>query len=100
MERTVCTACRRRVEPVAPRTTWKVVTVLLWVATLIVGEFFGILLGLNIVLMPMWIGIALSVGVAARRASSWTCPECSEEITGYVPEREREPRRDLVPQPA
>jgi predicted RNA-binding Zn-ribbon protein involved in translation (DUF1610 family) len=89
MQRTVCTSCKHRVEPTAPRSAWKVASVFFWVAALATGSLFAGLFGLNLVLVPMWLGIAMAVGVAARRASSWTCPECSEALDGYQPQPER-----------
>jgi hypothetical protein len=79
-----CTSCKSDVVPRGPRTLWKVVTVALWVGALATSLMFSLLLGLNIVLVPLWLGIGMSVGVAARRMSSWTCPECGNELAAPV----------------
>ena len=101
MSRRVCSSCKENVEPVAPRTAWKLVTIALWFTTLAVGMFFAILLGLNIVLVPVCIAIGLSVGEAAHRAASWTCPSCHAELAP-PPEITERPHRHggLVAHPA
>jgi hypothetical protein len=75
-----CRSCKRDVTPVPPRTIAKIGLVGFYVASLAVALVFSLLLGLNIVLVPVAIAVGCSVGVAARRASEWSCPECKEEM--------------------
>lgn len=76
-----------------------------YVASLVVATLFSLLLGLNIVLVPVAVAVGLSVGTAARRASTWSCPQCKEEMTGTTgvapsaPTRPVTTDRPLVPQP-
>lgn len=79
-----CHTCKAAVEPVAPRTIWKIGVVGFWFAAMLTATVFSLLLGLNIVLVPLWFAIGASVGVAARRASTWTCPRCHEEMAEPV----------------
>ena len=73
-----CNTCKSDVTPVPPRTMAKLGLVAFYVASLSVAMLFSILLGLNIVLVPVAVAIGCSVGVAARRASEWSCPQCKE----------------------
>ena len=75
-----CRSCKRDVTPVPPRTMAKLSLVAFYVASLAVALVFSLLLGLNIVLVPVAIAVGCSVGVAARRASEWSCPQCKEEM--------------------
>ena len=75
-----CRSCKADVTPVPPRTIAKLSLVGFYVASLAVAMLFSLLLGLNIVLVPVACAIGCSVGVAARRASEWTCPQCKEEM--------------------
>jgi hypothetical protein len=75
-----CKSCKADVTPVPPRTMAKLGLVGFYVASLVVATLFSLLLGLNIVLVPVAIAVGLSVGVAARRASEWSCPQCKEEM--------------------
>jgi hypothetical protein len=70
-----------------------------YVASLAVALMFSLLLGLNIVLVPVVVAIGCSVGVAARRASSWSCPQCKEEMAAPVasPAAEEVGTRPFVP---
>lgn len=99
-----CSACHENVTPVPPRTMAKVALVAFYVASLAVSMVFSCLLGLNLLLVPVAMAIGLSVGTAAQRASTWSCPECKEEMAPPVatttPAREPErtaPARPLVP---
>ena len=76
----LCRSCKNDVTPVPPRTMAKLSLVGFYVASLLVATLFSLLLGLNIVLVPVAVAVGLSVGTAARRASSWSCPECKEEM--------------------
>lgn len=101
----VCPSCKDTVEPVPPKSAWKVATVLFWIAAMVTAVGFSLLLGLNVVLVPAWLLIGMSVGVAARRASEWTCPTCAYELAPaprVVEEHEEQeqPRGGLVPRPA
>ena len=73
-----CTSCKSDVTPVPPRTMAKLGLVAFYVASLAVAMLFSLLLGLNIVLVPVAVAVGCSVGVAARRASEWSCPQCKE----------------------
>lgn len=68
------------VEPRAPRAALKILNLAFWVAMMLTSVAFGLALGLNVLLVPVWIVMGGSVGVTARRAWSWTCPECHEEM--------------------
>jgi hypothetical protein len=96
-----CRSCRGDVTPVPPRTMAKLSLVAFYVMSLTVALLFSLLLGLNIVLVPVAIAIGCSVGVAARRASSWSCPQCKEEMVApaiATTDDARTPRsRPLVP---
>jgi hypothetical protein len=59
---------------------WKIVTVALWCSSLVVALGFSLALGLNLVLAPAAIVVGMSVGTAARRLSTWTCPRCGSEL--------------------
>ena len=76
-----CSACKSDVTPIPPRTMAKLSLVGFYVASMVVSTIFSLLLGLNIVLVPVAIAVGWSVGVAARRANAWSCPECKEEMT-------------------
>ncbi len=84
-----CHACRVHVTPTPPRTIWKVMTLFFWIASLIIATIFSLLLGLNLVLAPAAIVVGMSVGTAARRLTSWTCPRCGAELV--------EPELDTTP---
>ena len=75
-----CRSCKTDVTPVAPKTMAKIVTVGFWVAAMAISTIFSLLLGLNIVLVPVAVAIGLAVGTSARRASTWSCPQCKEEM--------------------
>ena len=76
----------------------KLSLVAFYVASLAVALVFSLLLGLNIVLVPVAIAVGCSVGVAARRASEWSCPQCKEEMVAPVSQPEAEVHtRPLVP---
>ena len=72
----LCHACKCHVTPSKPKTMWKVLTIVFWVTTLPVALAFSLVIGLNVILAPAAIFIGMSVGTAARRLSSWTCPRC------------------------
>jgi hypothetical protein len=93
-----CKSCKSDVTPVPPRTMAK----LGLVASLVVATMFSLLLGLNIVLVPVAVAVGLSVGVAARRASEWSCPQCKEEmhpapLSASAPPRR--PTQEVRPRP-
>lgn len=95
-----CASCRSDVTPVPPRTMAKLALVGFYVSSLTVAMMFSLLLGLNIVLVPVAIAIGCSVGVAARRASSWSCPQCKEEMAApaaVTPPTEEVRTRPFVP---
>lgn len=94
-----CTTCRSDVTPVPPRTIAKLSLVGFYVASLLVATMFSLLLGLNIVLVPVAVAVGLSVGTAARRASTWSCPQCKEEMPAPAPSAPPEEvrTRPLVP---
>ena len=92
-----CGSCKSDVTPVPPKTMAKVGLVAFYVMSLAVYTVFSLLLGLNIVLVPAAIVVGWSVGVAARRASCWSCPKCKEEM--IAPEVTREPGFRLGAQP-
>jgi hypothetical protein len=75
-----CSSCKSDVTPVPPRTVAKLSLVGFYVAAMAVSTIFSLLLGLNIVLVPVAVAIGSAVGVAARRASAWSCPTCKEEM--------------------
>lgn len=75
-----CRSCKGQVVPRPPKTAWKLVNVGFWIALLATGMLFGCLLGLNVVLVPVWCFMAGAVGVATHRASSWSCPKCNAEL--------------------
>ena len=52
----------------------------LWIGALVTAVCFSIPIGLNLVLLPMWLAIGMGVGCSAARASSWTCPVCRTEL--------------------
>lgn len=89
METSVCASCKEEVVPSPPKGFWKVANVAFWVAMLLVGTAFGLIIGLNVLLVPVWCFMAGAVGVTADRASSWTCPECHAEMYP-TPERAQE----------
>ena len=98
-----CASCKSDVVPVEPRTAWKVLTVALWVCALATSLVFSLPLGLNILLVPLWLVNGMAVGVAARRMSISTCPVCKAEMAQPVQEIEdrtdRTPQGRLVPHP-
>jgi hypothetical protein len=94
-----CHSCRVHVAPTPPRTVWKVTTVVLWVTSMCVAVCFSLALGLNLVLAPAAIVIGMSIGTAARRMSSWTCPRCGAELVEPEPQTV-EGRPIVIPQVA
>lgn len=95
-----CASCKSDVTPVPPRTMAKLSLVAFYVASLAVATAFSLLLGLNIVLVPVAVAIGCSVGVAARRANAWSCPVCKEEMAAVPlapPLAGAEGGRPLVP---
>jgi hypothetical protein len=79
----VCPSCRETVEPCPPRRNRAIFETLFWLfalgtATAAVA-FFG-LIGLAVLLLPLWLVVGMGVGAAARRASSWYCPVCRYEL--------------------
>ncbi len=103
MASVICKACKEQVSPRAPRTAWKIATLLFWLAALATSLVFSLLLGLNVLLVPAWLGIGMAVGVAARRAAAWSCPACSAELTPPIPDAEEDRGRAgerLAPTPA
>lgn len=93
MDHVVCSHCHQDVAPSAPRSLWKLGTVFFWVVAMVTATVFSLLLGLNLVLVPLWLPIGLAVGVAARRAATATCPVCGEELSGREMASARLPRR-------
>jgi hypothetical protein len=73
---------------------WKILTVAFWVTSLIVSIPFSLIIGLNLVLAPAAIMVGMSIGTAARRVSTWSCPRCDAELV------EPEPQEDLIEMPA
>ena len=94
-----CASCRSDVTPVPPGTMAKVTLVGFYVASLTVAMVFSCLLGLNIVLVPVAIAVGMSVGTAARRASSWSCPQCKEEMVAPVAPPVRPPTEEVRTRP-
>jgi hypothetical protein len=93
----LCHSCRCHVEPTPPNGAWKVLNVAFWVASMTVAVAFSLLMGLNLVLAPVAIFIGMSIGTAARRMSSWSCPRCHEELIEPEPQAEAvHPPSDLV----
>jgi hypothetical protein len=83
-----CHVCKVNVTPVRPKTTWKILTVTFWIVTLflsiaLTGFAFA---GLQLILVPLALGIGMALGASARRLTSWTCPRCSTEL--IVPEEQ------------
>lgn len=102
MDHLTCRTCRKNVVPSVPRTLRKVLNVAFWIAALTTATGFSILLGLNVVLVPLWLFIGMSVGTSAALAAAWTCPECkSEMIVPAEVQREiaarRHTHRPMVP---
>ncbi len=93
-----CSACKSNVTPVPPRTMAKLSLVAFYVAAMAVSTVFSLLLGLNVVLVPIAIAVGGAVGVAARRANSWSCPQCKEEMAAPVV-AQPEVTQPLVTQP-
>lgn len=81
-----CHACRCHVSPVPPRSTWKMLSVLYWISSLVVAVLFSLIIGLNLVLAPVAIVIGMSVGTSARKLNEWTCPLCDAELGEPSPE--------------
>ncbi len=79
-----CSSCKKNVTPTAPRTMWKVVTLVFWIAAMAFAGFFSIIIGLNLVLAPAAIVVGMAIGTSARRAASWTCPRCGAEMAEPV----------------
>jgi hypothetical protein len=86
-----CSCCGAWVEPHAPSMGAKALSVGLWVGILIVSPVYGAFIAINIVLLPMLIAIAWSLGVAARRGWDWTCPKCTAELPAPAPVIETAP---------
>ncbi len=93
-----CSSCKSDVTPVPPRTIAKLSLVAFYVASMAVSTVFSLLLGLNVVLVPVAIAVGASVGVAARRANAWSCPQCKEEMAAPIV-AEPEVTPPLAPQP-
>lgn len=94
-----CSSCKSNVTPVPPRTMAKLSLVGFYVAAMVVSTIFSLLLGLNVLLVPVAIAVGGAVGVAARRANSWSCPQCKEEMAAPVI-AEPEVAPPMVTQPA
>jgi len=75
-----CSSCKKNVTPTAPRTMWKIVNIVFWVFLLAFAGAASAIIGLNLVLAPSAIALGLAIGTSARRAASWTCPVCNEEM--------------------
>jgi hypothetical protein len=90
-----CHSCRCNVTPTRPRSIWKVLSVGYWVGSLAIAVGFSCLLGLNLVLAPAAVFIGMSIGVAARKLNSWTCPRCGAEMVEPDPTTELLPVRRL-----
>ncbi len=82
----LCHSCRCHVQPTPPKTAWKIATLAFWVFASVVALLFSIPIGLNIVLAPAAIVVGMAIGTAARRMSSWTCPECHAELVEPEPQ--------------
>jgi hypothetical protein len=94
-----CPSCHIHVEPKPPKAAWKVACTLFWIGALLTATTFALLIVLNIVLVPMWLGIGAAVGVSTARARAWTCPVCHTEVS--PPEEAREAEgHGLIPHPA
>lgn len=91
-----CPSCRIPVEPIPPKTKWKIACAVFWICAMVTSTVFSLLLGLNVILVPLWFGIGAAVGVAAERASCWTCPVCGDQVAAPEEVREAEGRA-LVP---
>jgi hypothetical protein len=105
MDHLRCRSCNRDVVPVRPRSGAKILNFTFWIASLATATAFSLLLGLDVVLVPLWFAIGMSVGTSAARLRAWSCPACKSEVV-VPPEMElelrRRPRehRRLAPQPA
>jgi hypothetical protein len=89
----LCHSCRCRVEPTPPNSAWKILNVVFWVASMTLAVLFSLAMGLNLLLAPAAIFVGMSIGTAARRMTSWTCPRCHEELI------EPEPQTEIVVPP-
>lgn len=99
-----CSSCKSDVVPVKPRTRWKILTVAFWIGALATSLVFSLLLGLNIVLVPLWLVNGMAVGIAARRLASYSCPVCHAEMAAppaaEPTTEDRATQGRLVPRPA
>jgi hypothetical protein len=84
----LCHSCRCHVDPSPPKTAWKIATMAFWISASVVAILFSIPIGLNLVLAPAAIVVGMAIGTAARRMSSWTCPECHAELVEPEPQTE------------
>lgn len=98
MESVRCSTCHAVVTPVEPSSTWRVLNVIFWTFGILTGVGFGLLLGLNLVLVPLWLGAGMAIGASARRASGYTCPVCHAEV--IPPVEAAAPSGRLAPRPA
>lgn len=84
MDTAHCRHCRGRMPALAPRVGWSALNVVMWTATLVTGMAFGLLIGLDVLLVPLWLGMAGAVSYTAQRAASWRCAYCKEEIAAPI----------------
>ncbi|MBX3192033.1 MAG: hypothetical protein KF819_33895 [Labilithrix sp.] len=75
-----CSCCGEIVEPRAPRTAWKLLNLFFWVGSLAVSTLFAVLLGLDVLLLPVAVAISFSIGTSARAAYGWSCPVCHDSL--------------------
>lgn len=103
MDHLRCRNCHEDVVPLRPKATAKLINFAFWIAALVTATAFSLLLGLNVVLVPMWFGIGMAVGTSAERLAAWSCPSCKAEM--IVPDdvahelrgRKQPKHRPLVP---
>lgn len=94
-----CPHCHLRVTPEPPRSSWRVLNVGLWVSMLVLTPLFCGLTGPNILLAPMLLGMATSIGASARLADEWHCPICFNQVAAPHPEEAGHPARPIgIPQ--
>lgn len=80
MDQVTCHACEKDVVPDAPNPTFWAMISAFWVASVFVGLTVAIDPSYGLALMSGWAVLAATVGIFARNATSWTCPECDSTV--------------------